>query len=148
MARAADTGLRKEEALLDLAVDRELAAAARLGLQVAIEAVVLRVLLQDPCELPAAARADDGGVDVARLELEAAADLPVVAVDPVADDAGHPFQGSGSAMLVGREHRLSQLHANRRVAADAEVAVGTVGQLRHRGLHGVEDGADLRVGVG
>ena len=81
-------------------------------------------------------------------EGQPAADLSVRLVLPVTDDAGDSFLGRRMPVEVRLEGGFAQVHPDRGVAADAEVAVRAVRQLSDLRLHRVEDRAELGVGVG
>ena len=81
-------------------------------------------------------------------EGQPAADLSVRLVLPVTDDAGDAFLRRRVPVEVRLEGGLAQVHPDRGVAANAEVAVRAVRQLSDLRLHRVEDRAELGVGVG
>ena len=58
-----------------------------------------------------------------------------------------PSRDAGVAVEVRAVDGLVEVHSERRVAADAEVAVGAAGVDVDLGLHRVEDDAQLSVGV-
>ncbi len=74
-------------------------------------------------------------------------DLAPRLVDPVTDDARDPLARGRRAVHCAQADRFVEGHAGLSVAANAEVAVGAVGQLDERFLHGVEHGTYLRISV-
>src|SRR5690606_23362079 len=78
---------------------------------------------------------------------KAAADLAVGVIDAVAYDTGDALARGGGAVHVAHENRLTQVHANLRVTANAEITVGAVTQLGNGSLHGIEHRAHLGIGV-
>ena len=128
------------ERALDVGVDGA-AGAAALG----HDSVV--VARDHALELGVAGGPVDRVEDVALGDRQPARDLAVGPVEAMADDAGDSLARGRMAVDVGHELRLAEVHPHRRVAADAEVAVGAVGELEDGAVHGIEHRAHLGVGV-
>ncbi len=85
--------------------------------------------------------------EVAAFDAEAPAGAAVGVLDAVTDDAGNAFAGDGESVGIVNEDGFVDGHAGFVVAADAEVAVGAVGEAVDALGHGVVDGGELGVGV-
>ena len=93
------------------------------------------------------AGAVDRLVDLARLDPALAVDLVVLLLDAVAGDAAHALAGDLAARPKRRCAILAELGADLLVAAHAEGADRTLGQLRELLLERVEHRRDRRIGV-
>ncbi len=78
-------------------------------------------------------RAEDGVIDIAFDDGGAAADLAIVAIHTMTDDAGDAFDRSWVASEIAGEEGLLALHTDLGMTADAKVTVGAGGLLQ-RGL--------------
>ena len=85
--------------------------------------------------------------DLARLDPALAVDLAVLLLDPVAGDAGHAFARDLAARPKRRFTIFAELGADLLVAAHAEGADRTLGQLLELLLERVEHRRDRRIGV-
>ena len=93
------------------------------------------------------AAAVDRLVDLARLDPALAVDLAVVLLDPVAGDAAHALARDLATRPERRFARLAELGADLLVAAHAEGADRTLGQLLELLLELVEHRRDRRIGM-
>ena len=112
-----------------------------------LHGAVLVGIGQDEREVRVPLRAVDRRLNVARLDVLPRTDLAPRLVDAVTDDAGDALARGRRPVHLADGDRLVEGHAGLGVTANAEVAVGAVGQLDGRVRHGVEHGAYLRVGV-
>src|SRR6185503_16281805 len=140
---AADAELRlgqlrvRHHAVVDAVATPALAALDGVGLLVGED------LLEDAF-LPAAI---DGVVDLARLDPALAVDLAVLLLDAVAGDAAHALARDLAHLPQRRFSILAELSANLLVAAHAESADRTVGQLLELLRERVEHRRDGRIGM-
>src|SRR5262249_10324557 len=85
--------------------------------------------------------------DLARLDPALAVDLAVLLFDPVACDAAHAFARDLAACPKWRFAILAELGADLLMAAHAESADRTLGQLLELLLECVEHRRDRRIGM-
>ena len=93
------------------------------------------------------AAAVDRLVNLARLDPALAIDLTVLLLDPVAGDAGDALARDLAALPKRRFTRFAELGADLLVAADAEGADRTLGQILELLLELVEHRRDRRIGM-
>ncbi len=92
-------------------------------------------------------RTIDWREQIARFQRQSSRGLVVVLANPVADHAGDALARGGMPLEVGDERVLTEIGADLIVAAQTEVAVGTVGQLVDSVVQGEVDRAELCIRV-
>src|SRR5438093_2215485 len=65
----------------------------------------------------------------------------------MANNAGNSLARGWMTIHVAYKDRLSEVHPDLSVAADAEIAIGAIGEFYNRRLHGVENRAELGVSM-
>ena len=142
MAGAAETGLPELAGSLDTGVNL----AARF-VAVGDHPVLIR-LRKNTFEFCVPSGPENRFDNVPLNQGETPGHFPVSIFQTMADHAGDPFARSRMPVHVALENRLAQVHAHLRVTANAKVAGGAAA-LQHDGpMHGVEHGAQLRIGMG
>lgn len=102
----------------------------------------------DAAKLFIAGRAVNRLKDVSFNEAEPSAHFSIRLFTTVAHNTGDAFARRRVSVQIGHDHRFTQIHGHWRVAPYTEVALRSVRELNERGVHRIEDGAQLCIGVG